>query len=197
MQVQPRARVTRGPLVWVVVVGGCAGGEPTGRALVQTAGGSMAAAAGGDAADSGTGALDGADTGAPTDTGQVEGAGADALTATVYRGSIWLELFTETGNDRCEGLLAVDATTPNAPVGEASDIACQRFGEPFGSTASVLLDPTTCNGLLGWSGVEVPFEGACDGDRITGTLDATWIDGWIEAWDRNATLCGAFEVEAE
>jgi hypothetical protein len=130
------------------------------------------------------------------DTGDAADGDTDSIESIVYAGTIWLELFTEAGNDRCEGAAELDATGERTPEGAASNIACQVFEMPFEPTGTILLDPTTCTGTFAWSGVEVPFTGECSATRVSGTLDATWIDGWIEEWDRNATLCGAFEVNA-
>ena len=138
-----------------------------------------------------------ADTDTASDTGVGDLTDTAGIQAVMYEGSIWLELFTEAGNDRCEGAAVLDATNTGTVEGAASDIACRVFGPPFEATGSIRLDPDTCTGWFVWSGVEVPFEGDCDASQVTGTLDATWIDGWIDEWDQNATLCGAFVVEPQ
>lgn len=157
------------------------------------AAGSGASGDTGDAAA--TGAADDTDT--ARDTGASDPSDTAGIQAVMYEGSIWLELFTEAGNDRCEGAAALDATNTGSPEGSASGIACRVFGPPFEASGSIRLDPDTCTGWFAWSGVEVPFEGDCDASQVTGTLDATWIDGWIDEWDQNATLCGAFVVEPQ
>lgn len=186
---------THWALLWMGVVA-CGADAPlpmvSDPADASVAGSGASGDTGGDAAG---GVPD--DTGAVGDTGAGNPADGDGMQSVVYQGSIWLELFTESGNDRCEGAAVVDATGAGTVEGAASDITCRVFGPPFEATGSIQLDPESCTGWFAWSGVEVPFEGDCDASQVTGTLDATWIDGWIDEWDRNATLCGAFVVEPQ
>ena len=182
----------------MVLMGGVACGAEAPTAVVSepadaaVTGGSSSGNTGDDAAGGVA-----ADTGAVSDTGAGSPTDTEGIDAVVYQGSIWLELFTESGNDRCEGAAVVDATNAGTVEGAASDITCRVFGPPFEATGSIQLDPESCTGWFVWSGVEVPFEGDCDASQVTGTLDATWIDGWIDEWDQNATLCGAFVVEPQ
>ncbi|HCH62657.1 MAG: hypothetical protein CL927_12540 [Deltaproteobacteria bacterium] len=182
------------PFLMCLVVAGCAADAPALPPLVVADPSSADEST--TAGDDGVGMRPDSGGMASEDTGDLADGGDGSIEPVVYEGSIWLELFTEAGNDRCEGVAALDATQAQAPQGAASDIACRVFGAPFESSGTIRLDPNTCTGTFAWSGVEVPFVGECSATRVVGTLDATWIDGWIEEWDRNATLCGAFEVDA-